>query len=165
MAGVLEFSEVVVPDHPPVRIEQSDPVRNPCQQRPEQLVESPILLFTAAQLVFRRALLEDPPQAVHQQSQVPDVRLVVILGLVSDARHQDDPPLVQQGDIHMPLEGDMPLWKPPLPGIGRCVIVGEDRPALADCLAPEAGLRHPVLGLRVDDLALPHHRPGPGVKP
>ena len=67
-----------------------------------------------------------------------DIRVVVILFLVSDARHDHDAPVIEDGHVHVADEIDVALGDSFLPGIRGGVVVRDDRFPLPDGLAPQS---------------------------
>ncbi len=90
------------------------------------------------QLLLGAPAQEELPHPLHEEGQLPDVRLVVFPGLVPHPRHQDDPAPIEHGDVHVADDLDVTRGSALEQGIGGGVVVGDDRAALPHRFSPEA---------------------------
>ena len=115
---------------------------------------------------FQQGLLglpagDDAPQAVHQEFQLTEVVHSIRRGLVADSRHGGNAIPAEDGDVHVPENGDVPLWNPFLARAGGGIIVGDDRLPAPHRLTPEARLFHGIDEGLVGDPAGGMGGPGP----
>ncbi len=70
--------------------------------------------------------LEERPHALHQQRQLANIRLIVVLVLVPDTRYDDNVSPIKNGNIHVTSKPYMTLGNPFLQRIRGSVVIGNN---------------------------------------
>ena len=118
--------------------------------------EQPVLFLALAERFLSLLSLQDAPKIRHQQVELADVGIRVYADLVSHSHDDDDAVAVENRNIQMPANCNMPFGVTPVPRIGSAAVIGNDGPTLAHRLTPEPGGVHWIRVGAVRDTTFSH---------